>query len=183
MKTARFAVTTLCFIVSAAAVVALKNVDIASAQQTKSASPAATSDSSTPPTPKTSAKSTADQHDTTAIMGNKVNGTRVYFVSPKDGATVTSPVALKFGVDGYQVKPSGNIDALTGHHHLIIDGTATPEGEIVPADATHVHYGKGQTEASLKLSPGPHKLTLQFADGGHKSYGPGMSSTIHITVK
>ena len=60
----------------------------------------------------------------------------------------------------------------TGHHHLIVDGKAVPKGSVVPADATHMHFGKGQTETTLKLPPGKHTLTLQFADGAHQSYGP-----------
>ena len=71
----------------------------------------------------------------------------------------------------------------TGHHHLIIDGHPVEAGKAVPADATHLHFGKGQTETTLKLAPGPHTLTLQFADGLHQSYGPEMSATITVTVK
>ena len=54
---------------------------------------------------------------------------------------------------------------------------------MVPADATHLHFGKGQTETMLKLTPGKHTLTLQFADGAHQSYGPDLSSTITVEVK
>jgi len=38
----------------------------------------------------------------------------------------------------------------------------------VPFDDTHLHFGKGQTEASIVLAPGKHKLTLQFANALHK---------------
>jgi len=46
-----------------------------------------------------------------------------------------------------------------------------------------VHFGKGQTEAEVKLPPGNYKLTMQFADGFHLSYGKDMSATINIAVK
>lgn len=107
----------------------------------------------------------------------------VGFVEPKDGAAVTSPVKVKFAVDGMQVAPAGDMSAGTGHHHLIIDGKALPKGEVVPTDATHLHYGKGQIEAEVPLPPGKHTLTMQFADGAHRSYGPEMSKTITVNVK
>jgi hypothetical protein len=107
----------------------------------------------------------------------------VHFAEPKDGATVTSPVHVKFAVDGMKVEPAGTMTEGTGHHHLIIDGAPVPKGTVVPADDTHIHYGKGQTEADVKLPPGDHTLTMQFADGAHRSYGPDMSSTIKVHVK
>jgi hypothetical protein len=55
-------------------------------------------------------------------------------------------------------------------------------GTVVPKDDTHLHYGQAQTEAQLMLTPGPHTLTMQFADGAHMSYGPQMSASIKITV-
>ncbi len=107
----------------------------------------------------------------------------VGFVEPKDGATVTSPVKVKFAVEGMQVAPAGDMTAGTGHHHLIIDGKPMAKGEVVPTDEMHLHYGKGQLEAEVKLPPGKHTLTMQFADGAHRSYGPEMSKTITINVK
>jgi len=53
----------------------------------------------------------------------------------------------------------------------------------VPTDATHLHFGKGQTETEVTLPPGQYALTMQFANGAHQSYGPEMSKTIHVTVK
>ena len=108
---------------------------------------------------------------------------RVYFIEPKDGATVTSPVHVKFGVDGMSIAPVGTMTEGTGHHHLLIDGKPLPKGEVIPATDTSLHYGKGQTEADVKLPPGDHTLTLQFGDGAHRSYGPDMSQTIKVHVK
>ena len=56
-------------------------------------------------------------------------------------------------------------------------------GETIPANETHIHYGKGQTEATIELSPGKHTLTLQFANGIHQSYGEAWSKTITVNVK
>jgi hypothetical protein len=118
----------------------------------------------------------------TALTGTSAHAARVFFVSPKDGDKVKPEFTVKFGLDGMEVRPAGPIAANTGHHHLIVDGKPVAEHQVVPADATHIHFGKGQTETQLKLAPGPHTLTLQFADGSHMSYGDALSSTIHVTV-
>ncbi|MEZ4240395.1 MAG: DUF4399 domain-containing protein [Myxococcota bacterium] len=111
-------------------------------------------------------------------------GARVFFVEPTDGAKLKSPFTVKFGVEGMEVKPAGDVDGSpTGHHHLIIGATGVEEGKQVPADDKHIHFGKGQTETELTLDPGEYDLTLQFADGMHMSYGDKMASTIHITVE
>jgi hypothetical protein len=107
----------------------------------------------------------------------------VYFVNLKNGDTVKSPVIVQMGVKGKTVVPMGTLDMKTGHHHLIIDGNFTEKGQIVNKDSTHLHFGKGQTVDTLKLSPGAHTLTLQFADGVHQSYGKDWSNTITIIVK
>ena len=110
---------------------------------------------------------------------------KVYFTSPSDKAEVTSPVKLVFGVDGMSIRPAAEDinDKSSGHHHLIIDAEGIPAGTVVPMDKQHIHYGKGQTTATVELAPGQHTLRLQFADGAHRSYGPEMSSAITVTVK
>ena len=108
---------------------------------------------------------------------------RVYFEEPLDKAEVTSPVSVKFGLEGMHIAPLRDKTPGTGHHHLIIDGGPVPKGELIDVDETHIHYGTGLTSARIDLPPGPHKLTLQFGNGRHESYGPDMSSTITVTVK
>ncbi|WP_175048122.1 DUF4399 domain-containing protein [Duganella vulcania] len=107
----------------------------------------------------------------------------VSFVEPADGATVTSPFKVKFAVSGMEVKPAGDMTANTGHHHLLINAAPVKAGEVVPADEHHIHFGKGQTETEVKLPPGTYTLSMQFANGLHQSYGPGMAKDIKITVK
>jgi len=109
--------------------------------------------------------------------------TGVYFVSPSEGATLSSPVKVEMGVRGMSVEPAGEVNEGKGHHHIVIDGGSISKGTVVPADSLNIHYGKGQTETTLELSPGKHKLTLQFADGLHQSYGEAWSKTITITVE
>lgn len=107
----------------------------------------------------------------------------VYFIEPSDGATVPQEFTVKMGEEGMAVKPAGTMEPGSGHHHLIVDGGPVPVGMVVPKDDTHLHFGTGQTETTLKLAPGKHTLTLQFADGAHQSFGPDMSQTITVTVK
>jgi hypothetical protein len=107
----------------------------------------------------------------------------VFFVEPKDGAELASPFTVKFGVKNLLVEPAGEIKAGSGHHHLLINSDSTPSGESIPADQTHIHYGKAQTEAQISLEPGTYKLTMQFANGAHQSYGSELSKTINIIVK
>lgn len=107
----------------------------------------------------------------------------VDFTEPKNGAVVSSPFKVKFAVTGMEVKPAGTMDSNTGHHHLLINGDSMKVGESIPFDETHLHFGKGQTETEVTLPPGTYKLTMQFANGAHQSYGPGLSKTITVTVK
>ena len=107
----------------------------------------------------------------------------VYFIQPANGATVSSPFIVKFGVKGMDIRPAGEQVGGTGHHHLLINRDSMASGQIIPADDVHIHFGKGQTEAEVKLAPGTYKLTMQFADGFHLSYGKDMAATLTVTVK
>jgi hypothetical protein len=107
----------------------------------------------------------------------------VSFAEPANGATVSSPFKVKFAVTGMDVKPAGDMTANTGHHHLLINATPVKAGEVIPSDEKHIHFGKGQTETEVTLPPGNYTLTMQFANGLHQAYGPGMNKEIKITVK
>lgn len=111
-------------------------------------------------------------------------GAKVYFKNIKEGQTLASPVKVEMGIDGLKLDTAGAIVAGTGHHHLLIDaGDSIPAGQVVPKDATHLHFGKAQAETSVALTPGKHVLTLQFADGIHRSYGGQLAATVTVTVK
>ncbi len=107
----------------------------------------------------------------------------VSLLEPADGATVGTTFKVRFGVVGMKVEPLGDIKENSGHHHLLINKMALPKGQSVPFDDQHRHFGAGQTETMITLPPGQYRLTSQFGDGAHQSYGPAMSSTIQITVK
>jgi hypothetical protein len=111
-------------------------------------------------------------------------GAAVYFLSPANGATVTSPVTVRFGLRGMGVAPAGVAAANTGHHHLLVDvATPPPEGQPLPNDANHRHFGLGQTETELTLAPGQHTLQLVVGDHLHIPHDPPVrSETITITV-
>ncbi|HET9826164.1 MAG TPA: DUF4399 domain-containing protein, partial [Chitinophagaceae bacterium] len=88
------------------------------------------------------------------------------------------------GVDKMKVDATGPVVAGSGHYHIFIDAEdSLASGTIVPKDSTHLHYGKAQTAADVLLTPGKHKLTLQFADGLHRSYGGKLATTISVNVK
>lgn len=122
-----------------------------------------------------------DQASSNAFIAAPENA-RVFFANLKDGDKVSSPVKIEMGVEGMTVHPAGEIIEGTGHHHIILSANHTPAGEAVPADETHIHYGGGQTETEIELEPGMHSISLQFADGLHRSYGEPMSTSIRIEV-
>lgn len=109
----------------------------------------------------------------------------VFFKNLKDNQKVPSTFKVEMGVKGMEVKNAGQEleNKTAGHHHIIIDGAFVPEGQVIPSDDKHLHFGKGQMEATLKLTPGIHTITLQFADGNHKSYGEALSATVKVNVQ
>lgn len=114
---------------------------------------------------------------------------RVFFIEPLDGATLVGPlegnavgVTVKMGAENVAIKPAGPLEAGSGHHHVLVD-TTVADGAVIPKDDVHLHFGQGETEAKIFLRPGAHKLTLQLADGIHRSYGEALSSTIQVTVQ
>ncbi len=111
-------------------------------------------------------------------------GARVFFVSPQDGETVSSPVHVVFGVENIGVAPAGEIVEGAGHHHLVIDADLPDPSQPIPADAQHLHYGQAQTEATIELSPGTHTLQLVMGDHLHIPFDPVVASEkITITVQ
>lgn len=110
-------------------------------------------------------------------------GAKVFFANLMDGDTVSSPFLVEFGIEGMEVEPAGEVNAGKGHHHIIINNSFIEFGGTVPADSVNIHYGKGQTSDSLDLNAGNYRLTMQFADGFHRSYGEALSSSIDIVVQ
>ncbi|AGK57407.1 hypothetical protein HYPDE_28638 [Hyphomicrobium denitrificans 1NES1] len=108
-------------------------------------------------------------------------GAKVFIIEPADGATVTSPVTVKFGAEGIEIIPAGTDKANSGHHHLLIDTPVPDLNSTIPKDEHHVHYGKGQTEATVELTPGKHTLQLLLGDKNHVPTDPPVESPV-VTV-
>lgn len=110
----------------------------------------------------------------------------VYIVSPVDGATVSNPVTVIFGLEGMGIAPAGIEASDTGHHHLLInvDPATVPLTDGIPADDMHIHFGGGQTQATLDLPAGTHTLALILGDHFHVPHDPPIySEMITITVE
>jgi hypothetical protein len=114
-----------------------------------------------------------------------VEGTTVYFISPKNGDTVAPKFTVQFGLKGMGVAPATVQFDKTGHHHLLIDLAQLPDLNVPLAVTDNIrHFGGGQTEAEIALTPGQHTLQLVFADFMHIAHDkPVMSDKITITVK
>jgi hypothetical protein len=107
-----------------------------------------------------------------------------YHIEPADGATVTSPVRVVFGLYGAGVIPAGNPREGAGHHHLLVDTGLPALGMPIPSDQNYRHFGGGQTETAIELAPGTHTLQLLLGDHLHIPHEPPiMSEQITITVR
>jgi hypothetical protein len=113
---------------------------------------------------------------------------RVFFIEPKAGATVTSPVHMKFGSEGIEIAavPPGDVTTARpgiGHYHVGIDQKCLAAGKnIVKGTPSWVHFGDGKSEFDSQLSPGKHTLALQIGDDLHNTL-PGTCQQITVTVK
>lgn len=104
-------------------------------------------------------------------------GAESRIISPQDGATVSSPFVVTFGLSGMGVAPAGVEKENTGHHHLLVDVDALPPaGQPIPSDDHHRHFGGGQTEVTLDLPPGEHTLQLILGDHMHAPHTPPVKS-------
>lgn len=112
------------------------------------------------------------------------DGAEVYFIAPKDGAVVSNPVHVVFGLKGMGVAPAGTEKTHTGHHHLLIDVENIAFDLPIGKDDHRRHFGGGQTETSVELPAGEHTLQLLLADHLHIPHQPPvMSEKITITVE
>ena len=111
-------------------------------------------------------------------------GPMVYFVNLRDGMTVPQSFRVVFGASGIGIAPALVDKPNTGHHHLIIDEELTEEEKqfAIPNDEQHMHFGGGQTEVVLQLSPGPHTLQLVLGDMNHELHKPTPIMSERITV-
>lgn len=112
---------------------------------------------------------------------DSIDGASVFFISPVDGETVTSPFVIEFGISGMDLAKAGDNQAGSGHHHLIIDAGLPDLSMPVPADKHYIHFGDASTSTELTLEPGSHTLQLLLGDYLHIPHDPPVLST-SITV-
>ena len=96
----------------------------------------------------------SNKNQDSSIVKVENTSSKVFFKNLNNGDTVQSPVTVEMGVRGMKIKPAGKLEAGTGHHHIILDSQFVQYGEIIPMDKTHLHYGKGDTVASVPLEKG-----------------------------
>jgi hypothetical protein len=104
-------------------------------------------------------------------------GARVYIVSPDNGAYVPTTFTVRFGLEKMGVAPAGVDKLNSGHHHLLIDTPLPPLDRPIPNDENHLHFGAGQTEATVTLPKGRHTLQLLLGDAGHVPHQPPVYSS------
>ena len=118
----------------------------------------------------------------------------VYFVQPTDGATVNETFKVVFGLRNMGVAPAGvekagTIESLGGEirfsqrvDDLLIDTDVPSDlSKSLPATDQIRHFGGGQTETEITLSPGKHTLQLLVGDHMHVPHNPPVVSE-KITV-
>lgn len=164
----------------ATAVTAAGLLFISACSDSEAPAPADTTPTAKAPT----ATETGAEQPAELPRSESVLGASVYFIAPEDGATVTNPVQIEFGITGMTVKPAGVDEPFSGHHHLLIDTQLPPLNQPIPADDNHIHFGDGSTSTEVTLEPGEHTLLLLLGDHRHIPHDPPVTSaTITITVE
>ncbi len=124
-------------------------------------------------------------YSVTTIADIVLTSAQLYIIEPEDGATVQETFKVKFGLSGMGVAPAGTNIKNTGHHHILIDMDKLPDlTKPLPATDQIRHFGGGQTETELTLTPGEHTLQLLLGNYMHIPHDkPVISKKITITVK
>ena len=90
-------------------------------------------------------------------------------------------LTVRFGIVNMTLARAGVDTPYSGHHHLLIDAPLPPLDQPIPNDENHLHFGAGQTEATITLTPGRHTLQLLLGDFEHMPHDPPVFSA-PITV-
>lgn len=110
-------------------------------------------------------------------------GAKVFFLDLKDGQTIPVKSTIHFGISGMDLAAAGSSRPHTGHHHLLIDTELPALDQPIPSDFNHIHFGRGQDDMELSLTPGEHTLQLLLGDGNHVPHDPPVASElIHVFV-
>jgi hypothetical protein len=107
----------------------------------------------------------------------------LYIIYPRDGQRLRGEFPVRFGLRNMGVTYAGDTRANAGHHHLLVDVKEPIEANVpLPTSNNYLHFGGGQTETRLKLSPGYHTLQLVLGDAEHKPFNPILASR-KITIR
>ena len=112
---------------------------------------------------------------------------RVFFVEPKDGATVGTDVKVVFGSEEFAIAavPPGEVTSVrpgTGHYHVAVNADCLPAGTVIPKADPWIHFGTGADNAEVVLPVGTQRLTVQAGDDQHRTLD-GLCQTITVNVK
>ena len=117
------------------------------------------------------------------LLSTNVFSEKVYFINLQNGDMLKSPFLVQFGLSGKGVAPAGVEAPNTGHHHLLINIDELDFKMPIPSSKQHLHFGMGQTEATLDLSAGKYKLQLVLGNKYHIPHNPPLvSEVIEVTV-
>jgi hypothetical protein len=108
---------------------------------------------------------------------NQCDEVELFFKSPQDGyKSSDKEFKVEFGSKNVQISPAGvmveglETCVVSGHHHLIINNeydVVLNSKDPIPYGKNILHFGGGQTEAVLSLSPGKYVLQLALGDYEH----------------
>lgn len=120
-----------------------------------------------------------------SLISSAPENAAVFIMEPGDGAVVSSPLTVKFGITNMVVAPAGQDIQNSGHHHLLIDLDTLPDmDQPLPASEQIIHFGGGETETTIELEPGTHTLQLLLGNYLHIPHDqPVLSKKITVTVK
>lgn len=106
----------------------------------------------------------------------------LFFINPSDGfQSNNKDLKIQFGTKNIVISPAG-IEVkntkechVSGHHHLIINeayDVISNKNSPIPFERNVLHFGGGQTEATLSLPEGKYTLQLVLGDYEHKPIQP-----------
>ncbi len=127
----------------------------------------------------------ADEPAEVAEIPSMEAGLAVEIVAPADGDSVSLPATVRLTASGITIAPATGVreDGI-GHHHLLIDLDATPEGEPIPAAPGYVHLGSGASEYVIdSLPPGEHRIIAILAWGDHVPIAGARRDTVRFVVR
>ena len=114
-----------------------------------------------------------------SLENNKIGCDEVelFIANPKNGSILDSQeFKVEFGSKNILISPAGvnpekkDKCLISGHHHLIIINAydvTEKRNDPIPFERNILHFGGGQTEATLSLPPGKYILQLALGDYEH----------------